>query len=68
MPSNSGEINIDQIKILVILECKWNTFSSSVVGIVIALANGELRRIFETRENEADHYVTRTACDSVLLG
>jgi len=51
-----------QIKICEILECEWNTVTSSVFKIMIGLAKCVLRRIFETGEKEAEPFVTRIAC------
>jgi len=62
MKSSGEKIKIDHTEICVIFECQWNTVTSSVVSIMIGLAKCVLRRIFETREREAERYVTRMAC------
>ena len=54
MKSKGENIKIDQIKICVKFKSEWNTVTSSVVRIMIDLAKRVLRRIFETREGEAE--------------
>ena len=45
---NGKENKFDKITFCVSFECKWNTFPSSMLGIIIFLANWVLRRILET--------------------
>ena len=60
---NGEEIKIVQIKICVIFEYNWNT------DRMIVLVNWVLRKIFETKEREAESYVTRIVCwQQVVLG
>jgi hypothetical protein len=50
-------------------ECKWNTFPSSTLGIIIFLVNWVLRSILETIRKVVAFYVTFVACwQQVLLG
>jgi len=65
--SNGEKMKTDQIKICVIFESGWNTVTSSVVRMMIVLAKCVLRRIFETREREAERYVTLRYEDCVLI-
>ena len=58
MNSINEKIKLDQIKICTLFECKWNTVSSSVLGMM-AVAKCGLRRIFEKRERVAESYVMR---------
>ena len=53
-------IKIDQIKNCVFLSASEH--SIFVVRIIIALSKCVLRRIFETKEREAERYVTRIVC------
>jgi len=39
-------VKLDQIKICALFEYKWNTVSSSMLGIMIVLSKCLLRRIF----------------------
>jgi hypothetical protein len=52
-------LKLDQINICALFEWKWNTVNSSILRIIIALANCWLREKFETREREAEYYNTR---------
>ena len=45
------------------------TVSSSVIRVMIDLANCVMRRIYETRVREAEHYVTMIVCwQQIVLG
>ena len=68
LKSNGERIKTDQIKNCALFECQWNTVSSLMLRIIIALSKCVLRRIFETKEREAERDVTRIACclDTVL--
>jgi len=50
------EIKLDQIVFCASFECKWNTFPSSMLGIIIVLANSVLRSILETIRKENQHF------------
>jgi hypothetical protein len=51
-------IKLDQIKICALFEYKWKVVNSSMLRMMTVLANCWLRRIFATREREAEVYVT----------
>jgi len=51
----------DQITICAPFDRQWNTVSSSVLTIVIAVANWVLRGVFGTGEREGGRYVTGIA-------
>ena len=69
MKSKGERIKTDEIKICALFECQWNTFPSSVLRIMIAVANWVLGRVIETGEREAEHYVTSIASwQQIVLG
>jgi uncharacterized membrane protein len=62
MKSKGERIKTDEIKCCVLFEFEWNTVTSFMVRIIIVLLKCVLRKIFETKEREAELYVTRIAC------
>ena len=65
---NGEKIKTLEIKICVIFESEW-TVDSSVVRMVIGLANWVLGSIFGTGEKEAERYVTGIVCwQQIVLG
>jgi hypothetical protein len=62
-------IKLDQIKICVLFEYKWKAVNISMLRTMTVLANCCLRRRIETRESEAERYVTRIMCwQQIVLG
>ena len=69
MNSKGERIKTDQITICAPFDRQWNTFSSSLLTTVTAVANCELRGVFGTGEREGGRYVTGIAgCLQVVLG